>query len=99
MIDFIFPDEGVARIHGLEHLRSIDLNCRTHIRAQFVFYGVGDVGDVRTAQEEAGIPTVKYNHTTIFSATADTCLSCYYEYAGQRTKYSHAHGLKQEPMR
>jgi len=79
--DFVLPNEGVSGILRLENVRRIHLHCLALIRSKLILLAVGNVGNVWTAEQKAGVPPVKDNNATILSGTTGSRVCSDYEAA------------------
>ena len=82
--DLVFPNQCVAGILRLENARRVKLHRFACIRSKFVLYVVGNVGDVRSAEQKASVPTVKHDDATVFAGTAKTSLRHENEGSGEQ---------------
>src|ERR1700747_1818349 len=87
--DLVFSDQRVTRILRLRNLQGINLYRFAFVGSQLILYAVRDVSNEVSTQQETRIPTVKNDHTAIFSRSPETCMSSENEPRGQRTKQSH----------
>jgi hypothetical protein len=70
--DFVFPNERVARIHGLKNVGCADLYGLSCVGAKFVLDVLGNVRDIGSAEQKAGVPAVIHNDSTVFARAAKT---------------------------
>jgi len=92
-------NQGIAWIHGLGYDRRIKLNCLVSVRAEILLHRIGHVCDVNAAQKQTRIPSVKDDHSGVFSGAAHSGADDHERSGNNDDQYSQEELAQNEPWR